>query len=824
MSRRGYHEYRHLSAVIFDHIRRSKGEFTLSLLIPWLDKRDEVARNSQQMSLEDGRKIRLVDLTLKKMIKDDIIQPVPTAQRRFEVSPRCKLEDREDLEFYTSVREQNKGFQWMTQIFQMKTPTSESLTTISALEEYLTDETQRTHATSSSKIANFSNGKNTATPLTQAERPEAAPLTYPSSLIDHSKTASRIEDKRHRLPSTGSDTTGGPSSPLPSVATPSVNKLPHLSPSTATERVRTPDRMGQPLSVNRPMDGPIPPAVLDRKGEDTREYLRTTLETPDEPNDEQTASVTGAGNAPTQYPTPSAVAGSKAPTSKKQSMMAPGPSLQDLLSPVEEDTSHDIPDVPQFITQGLARLRERFPDDEFEPSFEVDIWLIKCHDCKDGIYRPSYAQKNLANFETHLKNRQHTENVAAKLSTLRKQATVTPDVISRTEKAGHFMPYPAPISASERPTFPTERQFSAMSARSESVTPLSGSTPVISSVTPSYQKDSSPAQSLTVPLGQSSSLKRSTPTKTPRSESQERGHKFKRSRLTPDEGLLDRVLRQNEELIARVESLELLNQSLVETARKRDDEINTQLQTLQTFDRTFVENDAVSRQRIDALEEVAQDNWARYSSRHDKEIEALKKSISTMARSPSEQSNHQIDEMAKSIPIVARASHQHDIQIERVESKVAEMEQNLKQLQELSPVQNKRLEAASKMEQELRERIMMVQKLALRQADVLKDVKREREEMENRFARLEDLMATQTTRKNEWNEAFRQVIDQNSDAILQCQEDSQHIMQRIEALEKEREEQNVAIANLEAQIPSDKIDESSKHQRTSPRKGGRRVN
>jgi chromosome segregation ATPase len=344
-----------------------------------------------------------------------------------------------------------------------------------------------------------------------------------------------------------------------------------------------------------------------------------------------------------------------------------------------------------------------------------------------------------------------------------------------------------------------------------------------------------------VTLGPIAGLKKGMRTK---SESQEDDHRSKRPRLSPDDGVLENVLKKNRELNARVDALELLNKSLIENFRKRDDEINKQLQTLGAFDRTFVENDTVSRKRIDALEKVTKDNWAIYSSKQDKEIDVLKKSISAMSRTPSEHSKQiddlvksfpaitrasdehrkELEDLAKSVPVIARASHEHDIQIERVVSKAAEMEQSLKQLQELCSSQNQKLEAASKVEKELRDRIMTVQKLALRQADSMKDANKEREETESRFARLEAMIASQTSRKNEWNQAFKTVIDRNSDAILQCQGQLEHILERVEALEKETEEQNTLIAKIEDQTSPDELDVMPKNQRISPRKSGRRSN
>ncbi|EIN14517.1 hypothetical protein PUNSTDRAFT_57428, partial [Punctularia strigosozonata HHB-11173 SS5] len=67
----------------------------------------------------------------------------------------------------------------------------------------------------------------------------------------------------------------------------------------------------------------------------------------------------------------------------------------------------------------------RWPDDRFEALWKVPpaiqnssgppAWKIKCIDCPGKLYNPG-PNESLSNFEVHLKNRNHRENVKRRLA------------------------------------------------------------------------------------------------------------------------------------------------------------------------------------------------------------------------------------------------------------------------------------------------------------------------------------------------------------------------------------------------------------------------
>jgi len=271
---------------------------------------------------------------------------------------------------------------------------------------------------------------------------------------------------------------------------------------------------------------------------------------------------------------------------------------------------------------------------------------------------------------------------------------------------------------------------------------------------------------------------------------------MKRRRLSSDDSPLAKLQKKNAEAHARIDTLELLFQSLGESSRKMNDDLDARFQGLAAFNQNLANSSEASRKKILELDKLAHASTS-VSRMHDGEIEDLKKSITA----------------------VTRSSQGYDVQVERVMSKTMEMEQTIKELQDLCVAQSQRLDAAAVVEKELKDRITMVQKLALRQSETMKAASKEKEETERRFARLEAMISVQSTERNVgngWNEAFRTVIDRNTDAIVQCQGESEHIMERVGVLERDREEKNAIIVDLEAQIYPNKADPEATTQRDNP--------
>jgi hypothetical protein len=326
-----------------------------------------------------------------------------------------------------------------------------------------------------------------------------------------------------------------------------------------------------------------------------------------------------------------------------------------------------------------------------------------------------------------LKNRKHSDNVAAKLSQYQTEATITPDVTARRQKNEYFKQSRSAVTI-PAPTFPTERQYSAMLSRdrdrsSGSIGPQSVATPVVSSVG-SQSEGGYETPSLMVILGPCEALKRYRPHSQPALQNELVENRAKRRRLSHDDDLFELTRKKNEDLNLRIEALELLTQSLVENSRKNE-ELNAQCLNLEEFNQRPVEDTDISRRRIDGVETSAEAAWGTcgISERHDSQVGDLRNSISAITK------------MIK----------EHGLHIEQVMSNAVEMEQSLEQLQELCSAQSQKLDAASKVEREMKDRLMMVQRLALRQADAMKDASRETEETERRFARLEDMIISRTS-------------------------------------------------------------------------------
>jgi hypothetical protein len=347
-----------------------------------------------------------------------------------------------------------------------------------------------------------------------------------------------------------------------------------------------------------------------------------------------------------------------------------------------------------------------------------------------------------------------------------------------------------------------------------------------------------------------------------KSASEEGRHRSKRLRLDKENDPLGPTVKNDEEFISRVKILELEAQSQAKSHQIRNLDLDKSLEILGSYDRSLADNIEVNRKRIDQLTQsilnfspeelrtriagvelsvqksssellnrrmdaldVTMYNYVEATRKHTSEIEELKR-LATIDKKGN----------AGAPPPDSQA-------VERLLSKQAEMEQTITQLQTLCTTQSQRLDTTSKTEAEMTKKITEVQRLALRQFDARNDFRKEKAELEERFTRMEKMImdnsrssafkditdnysnliaqvdAGNDVRRekaelevrlarmekmimdNSRNSAFEDTIDNHSNSIAQCESENGHLMERIEALEKERDEQKKLIDALQARIP-----------------------
>ncbi|KAG8930898.1 SWI/SNF chromatin-remodeling complex subunit [Tulasnella sp. 419] len=79
--------------------------------------------------------------------------------------------------------------------------------------------------------------------------------------------------------------------------------------------------------------------------------------------------------------------------------------------------------VPEWITGRTNELQVKYNQDRFVPVLrEPGVWRIKCWDCPGKLYYPG-PEETLMNFEVHLKNRYHRDNVNSRLARERGSAS-----------------------------------------------------------------------------------------------------------------------------------------------------------------------------------------------------------------------------------------------------------------------------------------------------------------------------------------------------------------------------------------------------------------
>ncbi|THG99270.1 hypothetical protein EW026_g3053 [Hermanssonia centrifuga] len=74
--------------------------------------------------------------------------------------------------------------------------------------------------------------------------------------------------------------------------------------------------------------------------------------------------------------------------------------------------------MPPWLSQAMAEMQERYPDDRFEAILRVTtgvaVWRIKCLDCPGKLYTPGPGE-TLTNYEVHIGNRLHRLKVTNRL-------------------------------------------------------------------------------------------------------------------------------------------------------------------------------------------------------------------------------------------------------------------------------------------------------------------------------------------------------------------------------------------------------------------------
>lgn len=119
---------------------------------------------------------------------------------------------------------------------------------------------------------------------------------------------------------------------------------------------------------------------------------------------------------------------SVAPSSRPATPDSPrAPSNTQLTSPGEPGSGAAGPHsngstvLPPWLTVAMHELQARYPDDRFEATLRktgpkaVSEWRIKCLDCPGKLYNPGPGD-TLANYEVHLRNRQHRSRVNNRIS------------------------------------------------------------------------------------------------------------------------------------------------------------------------------------------------------------------------------------------------------------------------------------------------------------------------------------------------------------------------------------------------------------------------
>ncbi|KAF8504199.1 hypothetical protein BU17DRAFT_30164, partial [Hysterangium stoloniferum] len=103
----------------------------------------------------------------------------------------------------------------------------------------------------------------------------------------------------------------------------------------------------------------------------------------------------------------------------------PPPSPPLPLLPPQQQSSPQLPPSqiarPEWLKKALDEMQSRYPDDKFDvvlrkatdPSAPAE-WRVKCLDCPGKLYTPG-PEETLANFDVHLRNRNHRAKVNARV-------------------------------------------------------------------------------------------------------------------------------------------------------------------------------------------------------------------------------------------------------------------------------------------------------------------------------------------------------------------------------------------------------------------------
>lgn len=87
-----------------------------------------------------------------------------------------------------------------------------------------------------------------------------------------------------------------------------------------------------------------------------------------------------------------------------------------------------------WLTEGLAQLKERYPDDDFSVVYGDETLYIKCADCTKRLYAVDYHRRNVGNLETHCRGLPHVSAVFERLKRLDHVPRDTSAVRSRVDR------------------------------------------------------------------------------------------------------------------------------------------------------------------------------------------------------------------------------------------------------------------------------------------------------------------------------------------------------------------------------------------------------
>ncbi|KAG9028270.1 SWI/SNF chromatin-remodeling complex subunit [Tulasnella sp. JGI-2019a] len=180
-------------------------------------------------------------------------------------------------------------------------------------------------------------------------------------------------------------------------------------PPLAAQTRQSPRPKTPPRRIRSPESSPSPPLAAANSTPSSLSAPSTIRDDDIKPPPERELSPSPAAKTPAPPPPPVV-----APT-----LPPPAP------PPAPRPSTSQHPETPDWLVRCMAALQATYQNDRFgaiprppqptAPPGTGREWRIKCFDCPGKVYTPG-PEETLTNFEVHLKNRRHRENVAARLS------------------------------------------------------------------------------------------------------------------------------------------------------------------------------------------------------------------------------------------------------------------------------------------------------------------------------------------------------------------------------------------------------------------------